>query len=76
MGASHRHLLELLGQGWQIQPPVFVRSRWWAGSMSARGDTYHFVLWSGEGIRLVSVAESPEVVQLVMDSGLSVDRQR
>jgi hypothetical protein len=75
MSPSYVRLVELLGQGWKIQPPVYVRPRWRSGEVSQKRDTYHFVLWSGNRVSLVSVGECAEVEELLTNSGLAVDRR-
>jgi hypothetical protein len=37
-------------------------------------NTYHFVLWNGNKVNLVSVLDCPEVQQFLVDSDLATDR--
>lgn len=75
MSSSYVRLVEMLDDGWRIQPPVYVRARWRVGDVSRKHDTYHFVLWSGDRVSLVSVAECPEVQRLLASTGLTLDRR-
>jgi hypothetical protein len=70
--SSCDQLKEMLRQGWQIEPPVYVRPGW--RSRSEREDTYHFILWRGNKVNLVSVADSAEVWSFLEQKGLNVDR--
>jgi hypothetical protein len=77
--SSFVHLSALLDQGWQIEPPIYVRPRWRARALHAynqaeREHTYHFVLRHGEKFSLVSVFDCPEVQQLLESEELTVDR--
>jgi hypothetical protein len=64
----------MLAQGWQIEPPVYVRPRWRSGLRLRRENTYHFVLWNGDRVTLVSVLDCPEIHRFLEDNGLGVDR--
>jgi hypothetical protein len=61
-------LKAMLAQGWEIEAPVYVRPRW----ASTKEVAYHFILWRGDKVNLVSVPNSPEVQQLVAESNLTV----
>jgi hypothetical protein len=71
MFSSYTHLMTMLAQGWQVAPPVYVRPRWRSRLQSET--TYHFVLWNGEKITLVSVLDCPKVQRFLMDNNLSID---
>jgi hypothetical protein len=86
--SSFVRLAALLDEGWQIEPPIFVRPRWSSRvrdartqGIRARGtqarpeteDTYHFVLRQGNRFSLVSVFDCPEVQQLLETEQLAVD---
>ena len=64
----------MLDQGWQIEPPAYVRPRWRSCLRSKRENTYHFVLWDGDRVNLVSVRDCPEIQQFLADNRLAVDR--
>jgi len=70
--SSYAQLVQMLDQGWCIEPPVYLRPPW--RTNSRRHDTYHFVLWRGQRVNLVSVADSPEIQSFLAEQGLSVDR--
>jgi hypothetical protein len=77
--SSFVHLIALLDQGWQIEPPIYVRPRWRARALRARNGsekehTYHFVLRHGDRFSLVSVYDCPEVQQLLESKMLTIDR--
>lgn len=72
--SSYSHLMALLTQGWQIEPPVYVRPHWrWLSRSEAR-KTYHFILWREDKVNLVSVLECPEIQRFLAEKGLTVDR--
>ena len=71
---SYAYLMTMLAQGWQIEPPVYVRPRWRSRLRSKQEDTYHFVLWNGDRVSLVSVLDCPEIQQFLVDNGLAIDR--
>lgn len=67
---TYRVLLSALDTGWKIQAPVYLRARW-----DNRGPrVYHFVLHHASplALRLLTVAESPEVARFVRQEGLEV----
>lgn len=66
--------MTLLAQGWQIEPPVYVRPHWRRSSYPEERKTYHFVLWQGDKVNLVSVLECPEIQQFLVDQELIVDQ--
>lgn len=72
--SSYAHLAKMLAQGWQIEPPVYVRPRWRSRLRLKREDAYYFVLWHGDRVNLVSVLDSPEVKRFLADAELAVDR--
>ena len=73
--SSYAYLITMLVQGWQIEPPVYVRPRWHLCPRSKKGEnTYHFVLWREDRVNLVSVLDCPEVQQFLADNELVVDR--
>jgi len=66
-------LLAALDRGWQVQKPVYLRSRWSDGGPRV----YHFILnpmspTAGAPPRLISIPEGPEVERFVREAGLSV----
>ncbi|MGD9029671.1 MAG: hypothetical protein PVG25_07635 [Anaerolineae bacterium] len=62
-----------LAEGWKIEPPVFARPHWQSASKSKPRKTYHLVLWRENQVNLMSIPESPEIEQFVLESGLTVD---
>lgn len=67
------HLRVMLDQGWQIEPPVYVRPRWRSRLRSKKENVYHFVLWDRGSVNLVSVLDCPEICQFLAESGLTID---
>lgn len=73
VGPLYLLLLAALDRGWQVEEPVYLRSRW-----SDDGPrVYHFILnpippTAGAPPRLISVPEGPEVERFVREAGLSV----
>ena len=74
MYSSYAYLMDMLAQGWQIEPPVYARPRWRSRLRLKKENTYHFVLWHGERVSLVSVVGCPEMEQFLMANELAVDR--
>ena len=74
MDFSYAHLQAMLTQGWRIEPPVYVRPRWCSRLRLKKEDIYHFVLWNGDRVSLVSVLDCPEIQQFLADNELAVDR--
>ena len=72
--SSYGYLMTMLAGRWQIEPPVYVRPRWRSRLRSKQENTYHFVLWRGDKINLVSVHDCPEIQQFLADNGLAIDR--
>ena len=75
--SSYAYLMTMLAQGWQIEPPVYVRLRWQSRSRSKetkKENTCHFILWHGDKVNLVSVHDCPQIQQFLADNGLAVDR--
>ena len=68
--SSCAHLRAMLDQGWQIEPPAYMRPR----LRSKKENTYHFVLWNGNRVNLVSVRDCPEIQQFLADNDLAIDR--
>jgi hypothetical protein len=64
----------LLDEGWKIEPPVYARPHWQSASNSKTKKRYHFVLWRDNQVNLVSIPESPEIQQVLVEHGLAVDR--
>jgi hypothetical protein len=64
----------MLGDGWEVEPPVYVRPHWQSRSDSNGNRTYHFVLWRDNQVNLVSIPESPELKCFIGACGLAVDR--
>jgi len=74
MYSSYAHLVDLLAQGWQIEPPVYIRPRWRYRLRKMKENTYHFVLWQGDSVNLVSVVDCPEIEGFLAANLLAVDR--
>lgn len=74
MFSSYAHLIAMLAQGWEIESPVFVRCRWRSRLRSKKENTYHFVLWNGNTVNLVSVLDCPQIRQFLADNRLATDR--
>jgi len=72
--SSYAHLIDLLAQGWQIEPPVYIRPRWRSRLRKMKENTYHFVLWQGDSVNLVSVVDCPEIEGFLAANLLAVDR--
>lgn len=66
-------LEQMLAQGWRIEPPVYARPAWHSPVTLSDANTYHFVLCRKNQVNLVSVAESPEIRQFLVDSDLPID---
>jgi hypothetical protein len=62
----------MLCEGWEIEPPVYVRPRW--SSPNDGENTYHFVLWQGNSVSLFSVKDCPEMQDFLARAELTVDR--
>lgn len=71
--ASYASLHQLLSEGWKIEPPVYARPHWQLSSDSNGKKTYHFVLWRDNHVNLVSIPESPEIQQFLVEYELAVD---
>lgn len=74
MFSSYAHLMTMLSQGWQIEPPIYVRPRWRSRLDTKQEDTYHLILWRDNRVSLVSVLDCPEIRRFLVDNGLAVDR--
>ena len=74
MFSSYAHLVEMLEQGWRIEPPVYVRPRWRSALRTMKEHAYHFVLWNGDRVSLVSVLDRPEIQRLLENRHLPIDR--
>jgi hypothetical protein len=66
-------LLAALDAGWQIEPPVYARSRW--GSAHAGQQVYHFILRSRQAITMVSVLDSPGLQVFLEEHRIAVNRK-
>jgi hypothetical protein len=62
----------MLGRGWEIRPPVYVRPRWSTREFAT--NTYHFVVWTEDEVSIASVPECPEIRQFMAARKLAVDR--
>jgi hypothetical protein len=71
--SSCAHLRAMLDQGWQIELPVYVRPHWRTRLRSKKENTYHFVLWHGNRVALVSVLDCLQVQQFLADNDLAID---
>lgn len=74
MFSSYAQLLTMLSQGWEIEPPVYIRPRWQSRSQRERENAYHFVLWSGDKVHLVSVRDCAEIQEFLAENGMDIDR--
>jgi hypothetical protein len=63
----------MLRQGWEIEPPVYVRPHWQSIASSKPRRTYHFILWRDRQVDLTSVPESPEIRQFLTEYELTID---
>ena len=70
--SSYAHLMTMLAHGWQIEPPVYIRPRW--RSRSEKEEAYHFVLWNGDKVNLVSVRDCPEMQEFLAENAIGIDR--
>lgn len=69
-------LQDLLNQGWKIEPPVYARPPWRTCSRSTKQQAaYHFVLWRGGKVNLVSVRDSAELRQFLAEGQLAIDHR-
>jgi hypothetical protein len=66
-------LLAALDAGWQIEPPVYARSRW--GSAHAGQQIYHFILKWRQSITMMSVADSPGLRAFLEQHRIAVNRK-
>ncbi len=73
MFSSYAHLAGMLSSGWEVESPVYVRPRMHS-RLQEEPDTYHFVLWNGDRVALVSVLGCPEIRQFLAEHNLSTDR--
>ncbi len=74
MFSSYTHLMTMLAQGWQIEPPVYIRPRRLSRSQMERRNAYHFVLWNGDKVNLVSVRDCPEMQEFLAENAIVIDR--
>jgi hypothetical protein len=72
--SSYTRLTALLAEGWEIEPPVYLSPRWNIHSRSRIEDTYHFILWDKNSLKLVSLLDSLELQQFITDNNLTVDK--
>jgi hypothetical protein len=54
-----RRLQEYLADGWEIDPPIFVRPVW--HSLHRSQDAYHFILRRQDALHLLVVPRAPDV---------------
>jgi hypothetical protein len=69
---TYSELLVALDAGWQIEPPVYARSRW--GRAHAGQQMYHFILRSKRAITMLSVVDSPGLCAFLEEHRIAVDR--
>ena len=69
--SSFTYLQRMLAQGWRVEPPVYVRP--YRQPRSHPANTYHFILWNGNKVNLVSVHDSPEIQAFLEESKLVLD---
>jgi len=74
MFGSYEQLLTMLSQGWEIEPPIYVRPRWRPGWQREKENAYHVVLWNGDRVHLVSVRDCAEIQEFLAENGLTIDR--
>jgi hypothetical protein len=74
MFVSYEQLLTMLSQGWGIEPPVYVHPRWQSDLPRKKESAYHFILWNGDKVSLVTVDDCPEIRQFLAEKGLTADR--
>jgi hypothetical protein len=69
---TYRMLLAALDLGWQVEEPVYLRPRWYAGDQWV----YHFILKQkpGDLLRLISVRRSQAIESLVSEEGWLIER--
>jgi hypothetical protein len=65
-------LLAALDAGWQVEPPVYARSRW--GSQHAGQQMYHFILKRGSSITMISVADTPRLREFLDEQRIAINR--
>lgn len=61
-----RRLQEYLADGWEIDPPIFVRPVW--HSLHRSQDAYHFVLRRQEALHLLVVPRAVDVDTFVKNN--------
>ena len=71
--SSHAHLMTMLARGWRFEPPVYVRPRWRSRLRAGEENIYHFVLWNGDKVNLVSVPDCHGIQQFLADNNLAID---
>jgi len=72
--SSYTHLMTMLAQGWEIEPPIYVRPRSHSLLRSRKENIYHFILWHGDRVGVVSVLDCQEIRQFLVDKEFPVDR--
>ncbi|MGH2542238.1 MAG: hypothetical protein ACRERD_27270 [Candidatus Binatia bacterium] len=65
-------LLEYLQDGWDIDPPIFVRPLW--HTLYRQKDAYHFILRRNEALHLLVIPACPEIDQFVRERNLPLNR--
>jgi len=63
--ARFRRLQEYLADGWEIDPPIFVRPVW--HSLHRSQDAYHFILRRQDALHLLVVPRAFDVDAFVKD---------
>lgn len=66
-----RRLQSFLDDGWNIDPPIFVRPVWY--SLSDAQSAYHFILKRAGDLQLLVVPACDEVDQFVRDRRLPLN---
>jgi hypothetical protein len=72
--SSYACLTRMLNEGWQIEPPIYVRPTWQSLRQRRNGDTYHFILRREDKLNLISLQDSPQLQRFLQKKGLAVDR--
>lgn len=66
----YEQLLQYLGNGWEIEPPVFLRPTWHTRAKAR--ETYHFVLKRQSKRWLITVPASPAAERFIAEQDLPV----
>lgn len=70
--ARFRRLQEYLADGWEIDPPIFVRPIW--HSIHRSQDAYHFILRRADALHLLVVPRALDVDTFVKDKRYPLNR--